>query len=60
MPDFIGIHMVFVIAGMVLLIAIHFVLKLPLLGRKGALRGAHIVLRRRIGADDERFQHRLR
>ena len=58
-PDFVSIDMVFVIPGMVLFVAIHFVLQFTLLGGIGALRGAHIVLRRRIGADDERFQHRL-
>ena len=50
-PDFVGIDMVFVIPGMVLLVAIHFVLQFTLLGGIGALRGAYIVLRRRIGAE---------
>ena len=52
-PDFIGIHIVFVVAWVVLLVAVHFVLQFTLLGGIGALRGAYIVLRRRIGADDE-------
>ena len=59
MPDFRGLDMVLVIAGMILLIALHLVLKLSLFCRVSTLGGKHVVILGRIGADHDGFQHEL-